>query len=208
MYRNRKNNRADASRNEVKDEKQKVVGRAGYKLGSALKAFSISLRGKTVLDIGSSTGGFTEAALRNGARHVLAIEKGTKQMKAPLRFDPRIDLREKTDIFNVVLEDINRPDVIVGDVSFVSLAKVLAHAKKNLARKDTEFIVMLKPQFEAKAWELRNGIVKNNKIRREIIVNFEAWLKRNGFLIVAKRDNELAGRFGNVERFYYLKLIK
>lgn len=185
-----------------------VVGRAGYKLTGALKAFKVDLRDKTVLDIGSSTGGFTEAALRAGVRHVIAIEKGTKQMKAPLRFDPRIDLREKTDIFDVALDDSEKPDVIVADVSFVSLSKVLWHAKNNLSRKDTEFLVMLKPQFEAKPWQLKNGIVKNNKIRREIIVNFEAWAKNAGFLIVAKRDNEIAGRFGNVERFYYLKRTK
>ena len=98
--------------------------------------------------------------------------------------------------------------MIVADVSFVSLEKVLWHAKKNLSRADTEFLVMLKPQFEAKPWQLRNGIIKNNKIRREIIVNFEAWVKKAGFLIVGKRDNEIAGRFGNVERFYYLKRIK
>ena len=129
-------------------------------------------------------------------------------MKAPLCFDPRIDLREKTDIFDVALDDTEKPDVIVADVSFVSLEKVLWHAKKNLSRADTEFLVMLKPQFEAKPWQLRNGIIKNNKIRREIIVNFEAWVKKAGFLIVGKRDNEIAGRFGNVERFYYLKRIK
>lgn len=185
-----------------------AVSRAEYKLLGALKAFGVDLREKTVLDIGSSTGGFTEAALRAGAKHVIAVEKGTKQMKAPLCFDSRVDLREKTDIFDVVLTDAEKPDVIVADVSFVSLTKVLWHAKKKLSRKDTEFLVMLKPQFEAKPWQLKNGIVKNNKIRREIIVNFEAWAKNAGFLIVAKRDNEVAGRFGNVERFYYLRRIK
>ena len=181
-----------------------VVGRAEYKLEAALKAFAIDLRGKTVLDIGSSTGGFTEMALRAGAQKVIAVEKGTRQMKAPLRFDPRIELHEKTDIFEFVPAE--KPDVILADVSFVSLADVLYYAKKNLARRKTEFVVMLKPQFEAKPWQLKNGVLKNNKMRREIIVNFEAWLKRNGFVIIGKKDNELAGRFGNVERFYYLRL--
>ncbi len=188
--------------------KEQVVGRAEYKLTGALKAFGVSLKGKTVLDIGSSTGGFTEAALRSGAKRVIAVEKGTRQMKAPLRFDPRIDLREKTDIFDVVLTNEEKSDIIVADVSFVSLTKVLSYARKKLARKDTEYLVMLKPQFEAKPWQLKNGIIKNNKIRREIIVNFEAWAKANGFYIVAKRDNEVAGRFGNVERFYYLRNAK
>lgn len=182
-----------------------VVGRAEYKLEGALKAFRADLRGKTVLDIGSSTGGFTEMALRAGAEKVIAVEKGTKQMKAPLRFDPRIDLHEKTDIFEFTCD---APDVILADVSFISLRQVLDYAKKNLGNKKTEYLVMLKPQFEAKPFQLRSGVIKNNRMRRDIIADFEAWLKMNDFVIVGKRDNELAGRFGNVERFYYLKRAK
>ena len=78
-----------------------MVGRAELKLAEAVEAFGYDFRGKTVLDIGSSTGGFTKLALRKGARKVVAIEKGTKQMKAPLRFDERVELHEKTDIFDV-----------------------------------------------------------------------------------------------------------
>lgn len=182
-----------------------VVGRAEYKLENALKALRVDLRGKTVLDIGSSTGGFTEMALRAGAAKVIAVEKGTQQMKAPLRYDERVELHEKTDIF-----EFNgvTPDVILADVSFVSLTKVLEYARDNLADAQTEFLVMLKPQFEAKAWQLNKGVIKNNKIRREIITEFETKLKKMGFVVLGKRDNELAGRFGNVERFYHLKLGK
>ena len=97
-------------------------------------------------------------------------------------------------------------DLILADVSFISLKEVLAYAKTNLAGKDTDFFVMLKPQFEAKPWQLKEGIVKNSKMRRDIIAEFEGWLKRNGFVIRGKRDNKVAGRFGNVERFYLLKL--
>ena len=155
--------------------------------------------------IGSAGGYAALAAAREGLK-VIAVEKGTNQMKAPLRFDPRIELHEKQDIFEFVTDE--NIDVILADVSFVSLKKVLAYAKKNLAGKNTEFLVMLKPQFEAPDYMLRRGVLKNNKMRREIIVNFEAWLKDNGFLIVGKKDNEVAGRFGNVERFYYLKIVK
>lgn len=181
------------------------ASRAEEKLAGAVKAFGFDFRGKTVLDIGSSTGGFTELALRLGAKKVIAVEKGTRQMRAPLRYDQRVELREKTDIFEVV--DLGqRIDVVLADVSFVSLKKVLKHAKKWLAGKNTDFLVMLKPQFEASAVQLNRGVVKNEKIRREIIKNFENWLVPNGLMIKMKRDNEITGRKGNLERFYWLKI--
>ena len=190
----------------MKKSETAVVGRAEYKLEGALRAFGAAgfLKGKTVLDIGSSTGGFTECALRLGAKKVIAVEKGSRQMKAPLRFDERVELHEKTDVFEFAMGE--RPDVVVADVSFVSLTKVLEYARAELAKTDTEYFVMLKPQFEAAAWQLKNGVVKNSKMRREIIARFEQWLKMHGFAVIAKRDNELAGRFGNVERFYWLRV--
>lgn len=182
------------------------VSRAEFKIQNAVEAFHYDFRDKTVLDIGSSTGGFTEYALSRGAKKVIAVEIGTNQMKAPLRFDPRIDLREKTDIFKVnSLEGI---DTIMGDVSFVSLKKVLLHAKNHFVNPKTDFLMMLKPQFEAKPFQLKNGIVKNEKIRRDIIKDFENWLRINGFVVKGKRDNSLAGRNGNIERFYLLKVQK
>jgi 23S rRNA (cytidine1920-2'-O)/16S rRNA (cytidine1409-2'-O)-methyltransferase len=99
-------------------------------------------------------------------------------------------------------------DLILADVSFISLREVLEYAKSMLVAPGTEFLVMLKPQFEAKKWQLKNGVVKNSKMRREIIADFEMWLKNNGYVIVGKRDNEVAGRFGNVERFYYLRVAR
>ena len=219
------------------------VSRAENKLAGAAQAFSYDFRGKTVLDIGSSTGGFTEYALLRGAKKVIAVEKGTKQMKAPLRFDPRIDLREKTDIFFVtrssLSSDQSKPkvngaktsktkvneskidetkinetkanikiDTILADVSFISLKQVLIHAKKQLASSQTDFLVMLKPQFEARPFQLKNGVVKNETIRRSIIKDFEVWLKSHGYIIINKRDNLLTGKNGNLGRFYYLKIAK
>lgn len=238
----------------------KEKNRGYYKIKGAASAFNFDFREKIVLDIGSSTGGFTEYALDHGAKRVIAIEKGTNQMKFPLRNDPRIELHEKTDIFNVrfgaaadgilfednlrlsnpkvhipdATENVARkatfpssptydikdekvgpkkgmsgtptPDVILADVSFVSLKKVLLHAKNHLAGNHTEFLVMLKPQFEARSDQLVNGIIKNEKIRREIIKDFEQWLKQNNFLIVKKRDSDLRGKTGNQERFYWLKI--
>lgn len=233
--------------------KERVVGRAEWKLSTAARAFGFDFAGKKVLDIGSSTGGFTEYALRRGAAQVVAVEKGTKQMKAPLRFDPRVKLSEKTDFLQVAGVDaagelvvqegltVNKAadlaveqggkagqlvtplqvarkaasaqvaplsvDVVLADVSFVSLREILAHAQRVVAPR-AEYLVMLKPQFEAFPDQLVQGVVKNERMRREIIKSFEQWLGRNGFLVVKKRDNneELRGkRGGNLERFYWLR---
>ncbi len=187
----------------------KFVSRAEGKLEGAVRAFRYDFRNKTVLDIGSSTGGFTELALKLGAKKVIAIEKGTRQMKAPLRFDTRVDLHEKTDFFDVLPGDfgVAAVDTVVADVSFVSLTAILAHAKK-LVGAGTDFLVMLKPQFEAGPEQLVKGVVKNEKMRREIVKNFENWLKNNGFLVVNKRDNDVTGKKGNLERFYLMKIAK
>ena len=178
----------------------------GYlKIKGAASAFNFDFRDKVVLDIGSSTGGFTQFALDRGAKQVIAVERGTNQMWEPLRYDPRVELHEKTDIFTV---KIKAPDVIMADVSFISLTKVLKYAKSNLSNKNTKFLIMLKPQFEASPDQLIKGVIKNERIRRDIIKNFEQWLKQNGFIIINKRDNELKGKTGNQERFYYLTLAK
>ncbi len=203
----------------------KIVGRAELKLAGAVRAFGYDFRGKTVLDIGSSTGGFTELALRQGAEKVIAIEIGTKQMKAPLRYDPRVDLHEKTDFFevhgvdktgNLVAQQGEKVDelvtallvqTVVADVSFVSLKQILTHAKK-VVDKRADYLVMLKPQFEARPEQLNRGVVKNERMRREIIRDFEQWLARNGFAVVKKRDNEVVGKVGkNQERFYWLQVV-
>jgi 23S rRNA (cytidine1920-2'-O)/16S rRNA (cytidine1409-2'-O)-methyltransferase len=180
-----------------------LVSRAELKLAEAVKVFKVDFRGKTVLDIGASTGGFTDFALKNGASKVIAVEKGTNQMKPILRHNPRVELHEKTDIFNFKITDY--PDIILADVSFISLTKVLKYAKTNLAGLNTVFLVMLKPQFEAKPSQLIDGVVKNSKIRREIIKSFENAIKPH-FKIHAKHDNSTSGRYGNVERFYELAM--
>ena len=203
----------------LKREKQTEPVRGYVKLSDAANAFNYDFRNKVVLDIGSSTGGFTEYALSRGAKKVIAVEKGSHQMKAPLRFDPRIELHEKTDIFDIKAKELSGeqcqdqtttihpvPDVIVADVSFISLRPILKHVKKYLADTHTDFLVMLKPQFEATPSDLNKGVVKNEKIRRQIIKDFELWLKQNGFLIIKKRDNTLHGKTGNLERFFFLKI--
>jgi 23S rRNA (cytidine1920-2'-O)/16S rRNA (cytidine1409-2'-O)-methyltransferase len=187
------------------------LSRAEGKLAGFVRETGIDFRGATVLDIGSSTGGWTEFALGAGAAKVIAVEKGTRQMKAPLRFDPRVELHEKTDIFGGLPDrpsaiTISFPDIIMADVSFVSLRKVLAYTKAHLAGRDTKLVVLLKPQFEAREEQLVEGVVKNEKMRREIVRNFEGWLRSQGFVVRAKRDSEVRGRHGNLERLYLLGL--
>ena len=191
-----------------------MVGRAEWKLAEAVREFGFDFRGKIVLDIGSSTGGFTELALRMGARKVIAVEKGTGQMKAPLRFDARVGLHEKTDIFEVGVRNggatkvqvaIEPAEVVLADVSFVSLRPILEKARE-LAVPGADFLVMLKPQFEARSEQLVRGVVKNERMRREIMQEFEQWLKARGWVVVRKRDNETVGRKGNRERFYWLRV--
>ena len=204
-----------------------VVGRAEWKLAEAVREFGFDFRGKIVLDIGSSTGGFTELALRMGARKVIAVEKGTGQMKAPLRFDARVELHEKTDIFEVGVRggaseaaevrngsvsgapkaqvEIEPVEVVLADVSFVSLRPILEKARE-LAMPGADFLVMLKPQFEARSEQLVRGVVKNERMRREIMQEFERWLKAQGWVVVRKRDNETVGRKGNRERFYWVRV--
>lgn len=184
----------------------KYVSRAGEKLAEATKFFRIDFRNKTVLDIGSSTGGFTDFALRSGATHITAIEKGTNQLHPSLRQNPRITLHEKTDILDFRIDQ--KPDLILIDVSFTSLLPVLTHVRTHLASENTLILAMFKPQFEATPQQLVNGRIKNSKIRRDIIKNFEARIKPN-FVTINKKDNSFGGREqNNLERFYLLRPTK
>ncbi len=182
---------------------RKYVSRAGYKLEGAAKTFGVDFREKVVLDVGSSTGGFTDYALQRGARKVVAVEKGTKQMNPVLAADPRVELHEKTDIFDFAIPA--EVEVIMIDASFISLMPILEYLRRS-APKKIEVLAMLKPQFEASRGDLRNGVVKNSAIRRRIIREFEERIKQE-YVIMAKRDNELMGAKGNEERFYKLHMI-
>jgi 23S rRNA (cytidine1920-2'-O)/16S rRNA (cytidine1409-2'-O)-methyltransferase len=177
------------------------VSRAGEKLNSVVGTFKLNFTNKIVLDVGSSTGGFSELALRKGASKVIAVELGTNQMHPRLRNDLRIELHEKTDIRDFLTSQ--RIDIVVIDVSFISLREILP-AVSRLSRPDTEIIAMVKPQFEAATAGLKHkGVIKNDHMRREILKDFENWCRGN-FTIKAKADSKVAGAKGNVERFYLL----
>ena len=184
---------------------ERYVSRAGLKLASVAANFKIDFTDKVVLDIGSSTGGFTDYALRHGASKVIAVDVGTDQLHPSLRSDERIELHEKTDIRDFVTD--RTIDIIVGDVSFISLREILPHVAKNLMQSSTQLVAMVKPQFEAGRGQVNKGVIKNDKVRRQILADFEEWSQRY-FVVRDKRDSDVAGQKGNVERFYLMLLKK
>ena len=191
---------------EIKLEKKETyVSRAGLKLASVADYFHLNFQDKTVLDIGSSTGGFTDYSLRHGAKKVFAVDVGTDQLHPSLRSNPKIALYEKTDIRDFYADEAI--DIIVGDVSFISLREILPHVAENLMNTNKVLIAMVKPQFEAGRHQVNKGIIKNDKVRRQILSDFEDWAKKY-FVILDKKDSEVAGSKGNLERFYKLKLAK
>ena len=184
---------------------ERYVSRAGLKLASVAANFKIDFTNKVVLDIGSSTGGFTDYALQHGASRVIAVDVGTDQLHPSLRSDERIELHEKTDIRDFVTDQTI--DIIVGDVSFISLREILPHVAKNLMQPLTQLVAMVKPQFEAGRGQVNKGVIKNDKVRRQILADFEEWSQRY-FVVRDKRDSDVAGQKGNVERFYLMLLKK
>jgi 23S rRNA (cytidine1920-2'-O)/16S rRNA (cytidine1409-2'-O)-methyltransferase len=185
-------------------ETEQYVSRAGLKLASAASALGLDFRDKIVLDVGSSTGGFTDYALRHGAKKVIAVDVGTDQMHSSLRDDARVELHEKTDIRDFQTDQ--NLDIVVVDVSFISLRQILPSVAL-LANASTEIAAMVKPQFEAGNDMKHKGVIKNDHMRRDIFKSFEAWA-RERFVIAGKADSSVAGSKGNLERFYLLRQVK
>lgn len=183
-------------------QRVQYVSRAGLKLESVAKKMRIDFRNKTVLDVGSSTGGFTDYSLKNGANKVIAVDVGTDQLHPKLRLNKKVELHEKTDIRNFKTDQ--KIDVVVIDVSFISIKEILPSIV-NLSDKNTKIVAMVKPQFEAGRNGTVNGVVKNNSYRRKILQDFENWCRSNNLYIENKRDSEVKGTKGNQERFYILR---
>jgi 23S rRNA (cytidine1920-2'-O)/16S rRNA (cytidine1409-2'-O)-methyltransferase len=195
--------RVDAGSSITLSIDQQYVSRAALKLASVAEALGLDFKGKIVLDVGSSTGGFTDYALRHGAKKVIAVDVGTDQLHPSLRSDVRIELHEKTDIRS--LKSLSaQPDIVVIDVSFISLREILPYLA-TLVGPSTRIVAMLKPQFEAGPKEINKGIIKNDTVRRRLLQDFEQWTKKL-FTLSAKADSEVAGAKGNRERFYLLKV--
>ena len=183
--------------------KEQYVSRAALKLASVADVLQLDFKHKIVLDVGSSTGGFTDYALQHGAEKVIAVDVGTNQLHPRLRTDKRVVSYEKTDIRDVriktheassthdssvvILDSL--PDIALIDVSFISLRKILPHLQTLLHRGSF-------------------GVVKNSAQRRDILQDFELWCRENNFVIQKKSDSAVAGEKGNVERFYLLSKSK
>ena len=182
---------------------EQYVSRAGLKLASVAKLLGVDFKGKTVLDVGSSTGGFTDYALQHGATKVIAVDVGTDQLHPSLQGDERIELHEKTDIRDFTTEQTI--DIVVIDVSFISLREILPDVAR--IAPNAQVMAMVKPQFEAGKHQVNKGIIKNDAVRRNILQEFEVWTKQF-FVIAGKRDSEVAGSKGNRERFYLLRVVK
>jgi 23S rRNA (cytidine1920-2'-O)/16S rRNA (cytidine1409-2'-O)-methyltransferase len=186
---------------------EQYVSRAALKLASVAKVLKIDFVDKVVLDVGSSTGGFTQYALRQGARKVIAVEVGKGQLHPSLRSEPRIELYEQTDIRDIGKNiQIDQPDVVVADVSFISLREILPHVA-TLCSRQTDIVAMVKPQFEAAQSSFKHkGVIKNDRLRRDILRDFENW-SRQYFVTIDKADSDVAGAKGNLERFYRLRKL-
>ena len=175
------------------------VSRGGLKLAHALSAFHIDMHGRNMIDIGSSTGGFCDVALRNGVAHIIAVDTGTDQMHSSLRNNPKIDLHEQTDfryIDDVLLRDI---DIATIDVSFISVTKILD--KLSTLPHLREVVCLIKPQFECGP-ELSarfRGVIRDAAVRAAAVENVVAAFVARGFECRGITQSPIAGGSGNIE---------
>ncbi|MCD8181377.1 MAG: TlyA family RNA methyltransferase [Firmicutes bacterium] len=191
---------------EVRGETLKYVSRGGLKLEKAMSEFPISLEGKTAMDIGASTGGFTDCMLQNGARRVFAVDVGYGQFAWKLRQDERVVNMERTNIRYVTPEDIGEEiDFASIDVSFISLRLVLPVAK-NLLSADGEIVALIKPQFEAGREQVgKKGVVKDIRIHIEVIKKVLDFARSIDLYVAGLSYSPIKGPEGNIEYLAYLK---
>lgn len=185
-------------------EVEKYVSRAAYKLLKAFNIFNISVKEKVCMDIGSSTGGFTQVLLEKGAKKVYAIDSGTNQLHQSLRNNSKIILMENTNARYLKKENFKEIDFFTCDVSFISITKLISPIK-NIISKNSEGIVLIKPQFELEPSKLTKGIVKNDKFRNEAIEKVTSAFKNEGFEIIGITESPIKGKEGNIEYLLYVK---
>lgn len=191
---------------EVRGKKMKYVSRGGYKLERAMETFPIDLQEKVCMDVGSSTGGFTDCMLQNGAKFVYAIDVGTNQLAWKLRQDERVKSMEKTNIRYVEPEHIGEPvDFVSIDVAFISLTKVLTPVKA-LMKEDGQMVCLIKPQFEAGREKVgKKGVVRDKKVHEEVIEMVMNYALSLGFHILGLDHSPIRGPEGNIEYLLYME---
>ena len=185
---------------EVRGNTLKYVSRGGLKLEKAMTHFGLRLEGLVCMDVGSSTGGFTDCMLQNGAEKVYAIDVGHGQLDWKLRNDPRVVCMEKTNIRYVTPEDIeDKPDFSSIDVSFISLTKVLPPVYK-LLREQGQIVCLIKPQFEAGREKVgKKGVVRDPEVHREVIKKITDFASETGFALRNLEYSPIKGPEGNIE---------
>ncbi len=183
------------------------VGRGGVKLEAALQAFPVEVTGRVAIDIGASTGGFTDCLLQHGAKRVYAVDVGYGQLAWSLRNDPRVVVRERTNIRNCTLRDFPEPlELAVVDLSFISLTKVLPVVYELLLPAGP-VITLVKPQFEVGRGEVgKGGIVRDEGKRRAALEKVKAFAVTCGFRVNGEIESPIAGQKGNRE--YLLCLVR
>lgn len=191
---------------ELNPTKRIYVSQGGYKLEKAINEFNLDFQDKNILDVGASTGGFTDCALQHGAKTVTAIDIGEGQIHSSLKDHPQVVSKEKTDIRNIEPSDLKTTifDFILVDVSFISLEFVFPYLRKFLAP-DGKVIALLKPQFEqVERRKYKNGIIKSEKVRLGAIAKVQQHILGNGFEVEKMTHTDADGTEKNIE---YLLLL-
>ena len=190
----------------VKGNTLKYVSRGGLKLEKAMTHFGITLEGKVCMDIGASTGGFTDCMLQNGAVMVYSVDVGYGQFAWKLRQDPRVVCMEKTNIRYVTPADIDDVlDFASVDVSFISLTKVLIPARE-LLRDGGEMVCLIKPQFEAGREKVgKKGVVRDKAVHEEVVERIIEFASQNGFFVKNLEYSPIKGPEGNIEYLVYIR---
>lgn len=190
----------------VKDDGKKYVSRGGFKLEKALKVFKIDLKDKVCLDIGASTGGFTDVALQNGAKSVYALDVGYNQLAWQLRDDPRVVVMEKQNFrFSKPSDFDPRPDFAMTDVSFISLDLIMPPMYEIL-KNNCDAVCLIKPQFEAGPENVgKHGIVHDHEVHQAVIEHTMQQAMKIGFDVVGIDYSPIKGGKGNIEFLIHLR---
>ena len=197
---------AETASIEVRGKTLKYVSRGGLKLEKAMQVFPIELEGKVCMDVGASTGGFTDCMLQNGAVKVYSVDVGYGQLAWKLREDERVICMEKTNIRYVKPEDIDdKIEFASVDVSFISLSKVLPPLR-DLLKEDAEVVCLIKPQFEAGREKVgKKGVVRDKSVHVEVIENVSCFALTSGFEILGLDFSPVKGPEGNIEYLIHLR---